>query len=286
MSSARGPEAAGAGRRALSRFNAAAALLLLAAGGMVTSTASGLAVPDWPLSYGQWMPAMVGGVFFEHGHRMIASFVGLLILAMALWTQREEARPGVRRLAWWTLFAVSLQGILGGVTVLYGLPVAVSAAHAVIGQTVFCLLVIMAELLGPRSDDLIKPVGRVKWIAVLGVGALAAQLVLGAILRHGGSGILWHVSGAIAATAAAGWLGCAVLFERSEPSLRVPASALLGVLGLQLGLGAATAGLSLLPSPRASPAMITMATAHLAVGALLLACAALLTLRLWREEAS
>lgn len=286
MSSARGAETAGAARRTLSRANAAAALLLLAAGGMVTSTASGLAVPDWPLSYGRWMPAMAGGVFFEHGHRMIASFVGLLILAMAFWTQREEARPGVRRLAWWTLFAVSLQGILGGITVLYGLPVAISAAHATIGQTVFCLLVIMAELLHPEPDRVLEPVGSVKWIGVLGVAALGTQLVLGAILRHGGSGIRWHVAGAVAATVAAGWLGCAVLFDRSEPSLRVPASALLGLLGLQLGLGAATAGLRLLPSPRVNPAMISVATVHLAVGALLLGCAVLLVFRLFRGESS
>ena len=286
MSSACGAETVNAARRTLSRANAAAALLLLVAGGMVTSTASGLAVPDWPLSYGQWMPTMVGGVFFEHGHRMIASFVGLLILAMAFWTQWEEARPGVRRLAWWTLFAVSLQGILGGITVLYGLPVTVSAAHATIGQTVFCLLVIMAELLGPKPDCVVKPVSFVKWIGVMGVAALWTQLVLGAIFRHGGSGIIWHVAGAVAATVAAGWLGCAVLFDHSEPSLRVPASALLGLLGLQLGLGAATAGLRLLPSPRVNPAMISIATVHLAVGALLLGCAVLLTFRLFHGEAS
>src|SRR5277367_3385294 len=112
---------AGAGRRALARVNAAAALLLLVAGGMVTSTNSGMAVPDWPLSYGQWLPRMTGGVFFEHGHRMIASFVGLMILIMAFWTQFDESRPGARRLAWWTLLGVCLQGVLGGVTVLFNL---------------------------------------------------------------------------------------------------------------------------------------------------------------------
>ena len=70
---------------------------------------------------------MVGGVFFEHGHRMIATAVGFLILVAAFWTQFDETRPGVRRLAWWTLFVVCLQGVLGGVTVWFGLPVAVSA---------------------------------------------------------------------------------------------------------------------------------------------------------------
>ncbi len=286
MSSACAAEAVSAARRTLGRVNAAAVLLLLVAGGMVTSTASGLAVPDWPLSYGRWMPAMTGGVFFEHGHRMLASLAGLLILAMALWTQREEVRPGVRRLAWWTLLAVSLQGILGGITVFYGLPAAVSAAHATLGQTVFCLLVIMADLLDPQAERAVKPAGALKWIGALGVAALWTQLVLGAILRHGGSGILWHVLGAAAAALAAGWLGCAVLFERPEPWLRRPASALLGLLGLQFSLGAATAGLRLLPAPRVNPAMISAATAHLAVGALLLGCAALLAFRLFRAEAA
>jgi heme a synthase len=81
-------------RRALGPLNAAAAMLLLVAGGMVTSTDSGLAVPDWPLSYGKWMPEMTGGVFYEHGHRMIASGVGFLIMMMAFAAQREETATG------------------------------------------------------------------------------------------------------------------------------------------------------------------------------------------------
>jgi cytochrome c oxidase assembly protein subunit 15 len=273
-------------RRALSRLNAAAALLLLMAGGMVTSTASGLAVPDWPLSYGRWMPAMVGGVFFEHGHRMIAAAVGALIVLMAFWTQWEEQRPGVRRLAWWTLFAVCLQGLLGGITVYYGLPVAVSAAHATLAQTLFCLLVVMAELMGGPELRAAKPVGSLRWTGAAGVAALWTQLVLGAVLRHGGSGIFWHVAGAAAAMTAAGWLGCAVLFERGEAELRRPALALLSLLALQLLLGAATAGLRLQPLPRADPAMIAVATTHLAVGALLLAGSVLLAFRLFRAEAA
>ncbi|MBI3565388.1 MAG: COX15/CtaA family protein, partial [Elusimicrobia bacterium] len=138
-----------AGRRALGFFSAGAAFLLLVAGGLVTSTNSGMAVPDWPLSYGTWLPKMTGGVVFEHGHRMIATFVGFLILVTAFWTQFDEPRPAVRRLAWWTLGLVVLQGVFGGVTVFFNLPYQVSAAHATLGQTVFCLVLVMAELLGP-----------------------------------------------------------------------------------------------------------------------------------------
>ena len=269
-------------RRALGRINAAAAMLLLVAGGMVTSTNSGLAVPDWPLSYGQWLPAMVGGVFFEHGHRMIAALVGFLILVMAFWTQFEESRPAVRRLAWWTLFLVCLQGVLGGVTVFFGLPVAVSAAHATLGQTLFCLLVIMAELLG--DDDLIhksEPVGNLRWIGVLAVVALWCQLVMGAVMRHGGSGISWHLMGAAVAALACGWFAAATLMRR-EPALRSAAAGLLVLLACQLTLGLATAEFRVLPHPRTNAAMISIATTHLAVGALLLGVATLLTFRLFR----
>jgi cytochrome c oxidase assembly protein subunit 15 len=270
-------------RRALGRFNVAAALLLLVAGGLVTSTNSGMAVPDWPLSYGQWLPRMTGGVFFEHGHRMIAAFVGLLILIMAFWTQFDETRPAVRRLAWWTLFGVVLQGALGGVTVLFNLPVAVSAAHATLGQTVFCLLVVMAELLaeGARAPVAADPVGSLPRLGAFAVVALWCQLVMGAIMRHGGSGIVWHLLGAVVASAAAGVLGAAALARR-ESTLNRPGAALLALLAAQLTLGLATADFRTGPFPRANPAMIAVATAHLVMGALLLGTAVLLTFRACR----
>ena len=273
-------------RRALGRFNAAAAAFLLVAGGMVTSTNSGMAVPDWPLSYGQWLPKMTGGVFFEHGHRMIAAFIGLLILIMAVWTQLDETRPGVRRLAWWTLFGVCLQGVLGGVTVLFNLPVAVSAAHATLGQTMFCLLVIMADLVGDSSASVaLEPVGRLPALGALAVAALWCQLLLGAIMRHGGSGIAPHLVGAAVASLAAGSLGAAALARR-EPSLRRPGGALLALLAAQLTLGLATADFRTAPMPRANPAMIAIATTHLVVGALLMGTAVLLTFRLYRLKSS
>src|SRR5919108_1259551 len=93
----------------------AATFALIFIGGLVTSTGSALAVPDWPLSYGMLMPPMVGGVLYEHGHRMVATLVGLLTLVLAVWTAFAEPRRGVRRLAWAALGAVVLQGLLGGI---------------------------------------------------------------------------------------------------------------------------------------------------------------------------
>lgn len=282
MASACAPDV-GAARRALGPLNAAAVLLLLTAGGLVTSTASGLAVPDWPLSYGKWMPEMTGGVFYEHGHRVLASGVGFLILLMAFLTQWEEARPGVRRLAWWTLALTVVQGALGGVTVYYGLPVQTSAAHAVIGQSVFCLVVVMADLLDPPVEAPAASAG-LRLAVAAAVAALWCQLVLGAVLRHGGSGVAWHVAGAVPAALAALWAACATLSERREDALRGPAWALAGLIGLQLLLGSATAAFRLLPSPKTSHPMIATATIHLAVGALLLASAVLLASRVWRAR--
>src|SRR5216117_3362962 len=107
------------------RFCAALAgctLFLIFVGGLVTSTESGLSVPDWPLSYGRLMPPMVGGIFYEHGHRMVATSVGILTVILAVGLYRREKRAWVRRLGYGALAAVVLQGVLGGLTVLFLLP--------------------------------------------------------------------------------------------------------------------------------------------------------------------
>ncbi|HEX2120061.1 MAG TPA: COX15/CtaA family protein, partial [Thermoanaerobaculia bacterium] len=105
--------------RRFTKLVAASTLFLIFAGAMVTSTGSGLAVPDWPLSYGMLMPPMVGGIFYEHGHRMIASAVGFLTIIQAVWLQRREPKRFVRLLGWLSLAAVIVQGILGGLTVIF-----------------------------------------------------------------------------------------------------------------------------------------------------------------------
>ena len=118
-----------------------ATVLLIAAGGMVTSTGSGLAVPDWPNTYGSFMfsfplEKMVGGIFYEHGHRLIATTVGLLTIGVVIWLWRVEPRRWVRRLGFVALAAVVLQGVLGGITVMYLLPdAAVSYTHLTLPTT-------------------------------------------------------------------------------------------------------------------------------------------------------
>ncbi|MCI0354219.1 MAG: COX15/CtaA family protein, partial [Acidobacteria bacterium] len=127
-------------------FTAGVTFVLLIAGALVTSNDAGLAVPDWPTSFGSLykIPPMVGGVKYEHGHRMVAQFVGLLTIVLALWTWRVDRRAWMRKLGFAALGLVIVQGILGGITVLYFLPPWVSTAHATLAQTFFCTIVLMA----------------------------------------------------------------------------------------------------------------------------------------------
>src|SRR3954469_8347167 len=102
----------------LSVFLTFCTLALIFIGGLVTSPHSGLAVPDWPLSYGRFMPPMVGGILFEHGHRLVAATVGLLMVIAAFVITLREDRPWVKKMAWAGVGLVVLQGLFGGLTVL------------------------------------------------------------------------------------------------------------------------------------------------------------------------
>src|SRR6266481_4447634 len=172
-------------------LTAGATFVLLFVGGLVTSTGSGLAVPDWPLSFGMVLPPMRGGVLFEHGHRLAAALVGCLTVVLALWTVVGEPRPGVRALGLTALLAVILQGVLGGVTVLYKLPLAVSVTHACLAQAFFCLTVTLALVTGAgwtaaQARDVSPRLAR---LAACTTGLVFVQLVLGALMRHMGAGL-------------------------------------------------------------------------------------------------
>jgi heme a synthase len=130
-------------------FTACSTAFLIFAGGLVTSTESGLAVPDWPLSYGMFFPPMIGGIFYEHGHRMVAAFVGLLTMILTLWICIKEPRTWVRRLSVGAFVAVLAQGILGGLTVRYLLPTSISMTHACLAQTFFCITIGLAMFTSP-----------------------------------------------------------------------------------------------------------------------------------------
>ncbi len=260
---------------------AAAGFLLVIAGGLVTSTGSGLAVPDWPLSYGTLFPPMVGGILYEHGHRIIAAAVGLLTLVLALWVLFVEQRRGVRRLAVFSLGAVVLQGLLGGLTVLWQLPPQVSIAHACLGQIFFSSLVVLAAVLSPawRKTPVAHPADQAPGLcrlSFLATAAIFAQLMLGAALRHAGwmpGLVAAHLAGAAVVLAVVGKTAGTVLKRyRGISFLRQPARLLMWLLLTQVLLGVRT-----LLSGRSAG----IATAHVAAGALMLACCSLLAVSLY-----
>jgi cytochrome c oxidase assembly protein subunit 15 len=173
----------------------AATLVLLAAGALVVGTGSSLAVPDWPLAYGQFFPPMVGGILFEHGHRMVASAVGLLTVILALWLARREPRRWVRRLGFGAMAVVVVQGLLGGITVLLLLPKAVSISHAILAQTFFVMAVLLAQVTAPGWPAFAAGTGRaepgsVRWLGIITLAALEGELLLGAMVRHYNAGLV------------------------------------------------------------------------------------------------
>lgn len=183
--------------RVLTKVTAVATLLLIFIGSLVTSTGSGLAVPDWPLSFGGLFPPMVGGILYEHGHRLVAAFVGLLIVIQAVVLTRRDSRRWVKTLGWIAVAAVLLQGGLGGLTVILLLPTAVSASHAMLAQSLLLLTLFIAYATSGEwsrrvgdLEDSGKDAGAsaqrnltARWL-VAALGASYVQLFLGALMRH------------------------------------------------------------------------------------------------------
>src|SRR5271170_4885305 len=131
---------------------AAATFVLIFVGGLVTSTGSALAVPDWPLSFGKFFPKMEGGVLYEHGHRMVAATVTILTLVLMVWAWRSERRKWVRNISTVAFGLIIVQAVLGGLTVLLLLPLPIAVAHAATAQAFFCLMVSIALFTNQRWD--------------------------------------------------------------------------------------------------------------------------------------
>jgi cytochrome c oxidase assembly protein subunit 15 len=178
---------------------AGAVVLLIAAGGLVKSLEAGLAVPDWPLSYGSLNPPRwwtIENVRAEHGHRLLAGTVALFTVGLAVWASRREERRWVRRLAWLAVATVLAQAILGGITVLFFLPTAISVSHAALAQAFLCLVTALAVVtsrgwLKPGTEELRSGrdvVARARHAAVL-TALIYVQILLGAVMRHIGAGL-------------------------------------------------------------------------------------------------
>ena len=280
-------------------FVTGATLFLIVAGALVTSHDAGLAVPDWPLSFGKLMPQMVGNVFWEHGHRMVATSVGILVIILNIWLWRREERAWVRRLGLVALGAVVAQGLLGGLTVVLMLPLAVSSAHATLSQLFFCTMVSLSVFTAPGWREprptLLERKGRLplRSLCVAAAAAILVQLVLGATLRHSATWdkhlppglLLTHLAGALTVTLLLGATVMTALHRyRDETYLTRPAqlAAALLVVQLSLGLAAYVTRLGSPSGPQPRNPMVGITVAHVACGALVFAAAIVLALRAFR----
>lgn len=186
-------------RRRYTKVLAGSTLLLIFLGGQVKSHEAGLAVPDWPTSFGYNMflfpvHLMQGGIFHEHLHRLVASGVGLLTMILAIWCFFAERRRWVRNLSYVALGAVIVQGVLGGLTVMYMLPDAISIMHGVLAQTFLVLTVFLAYAHSKERHRRVVDGTRVSATPLMApvlvlAGAVFVQLVLGATMRHFEAGL-------------------------------------------------------------------------------------------------
>jgi cytochrome c oxidase assembly protein subunit 15 len=288
------------------KFLAACTVLLILAGSLVTSHDAGLSVPDWPTSYGWNMftfpPSMwVANIFYEHGHRLIASSVGFLTIIMAVWLWLADSRRWLRWFGVAALAAVVAQGLLGGLTVLYFLPPAVSTAHAGLAEIFFCMTVAIALFTSPGWNAPATPVddGRLRTLATATTLAIYVQILVGATMRHTGAGLaipdfplmfgrLWpdhwtagiavhfaHRVGALAvaaiavATAAHIWRRHTDRTELAQPALLI-----LILIVVQITLGGVTV---------LSGRQPWINSLHVVVGALVLTTSLVITLRSWKR---
>ena len=279
-------------------FATGATLFLIVAGALVTSHDAGLAVPDWPLSFGKLFPEMTGNVFWEHGHRMVATSVGIIVIILNIWLWRREKRGWVRRVGLVALAAVIAQGLLGGLTVMWLLPISVSTAHATLAQLFFCTMVSLSVFTAPGWSEprpALEERGNLplRSLCIASAAAILIQLVLGSILRHSAtwdkflptSLVLTHLGGALAVTLLLGTTIATVLRRYAgEKYLVRPALVAAALLVVQLSLGVA-AYLTRLASPNAPQPrnpMVGITVAHVACGALVFAATIVLTLRTYR----
>lgn len=271
-----------------------ATLVLILFGGLVTNTGAALAVPDWPTTFGYNMllfpwSKMVGGIFYEHSHRLIGALVGSLTVALmvALWI--SERRRWVRWLGLAAVLAVSVQGILGGLRVVL-VEDAIAIVHGWLAQAFFGLTVCLAlctsrHWTAPAAAAFSADATLVRRLALLTTAVVYVQIVLGAFVTHLGRRLDGHLAGAAALAIVIPML--AVRLRKGHaapPALIRPVRALGGLLLLQLllGLGAYTVRFIGVSAPFGPAAALALPVAHRLSGALLLAASLVLTLRAHR----
>jgi cytochrome c oxidase assembly protein subunit 15 len=265
-------------------------ILLLIAGALVTSNDAALSVPDWPLSYGTLTPPMVGGIIYEHSHRVIAAGLGILTILLAIIIWVVEKRRWLRWFAIIAVLGVIVQAILGGQVVIrllhYWLPV----IHACFAQIVFAAVLSIAVFTSrwwvseqPQFEDY-GPLS-IHAVALLNAAVIFLQVFLGAAFRHQDMPIWPHIVGAMAVLASVIWTSI-VLRKRFSQSRELSKSRIMlhAIFGAQflLGLGAYWSRLTTADAPQPVPLMIVLTVAHTVVGALVFAAAVVILLLCYR----
>lgn len=267
-------------------------VVLILAGGLVTSMGAGLAVPDWPTTFGYNMflfpwAKMVGGVFYEHSHRLLGSLVGILTILTALSLWWEEPRKWLRWLGVIALLLVVVQGLLGGLRVVW-LKLTLAIVHACVAQIFFGLMVSLAVFSSRAWTQAPRPAEGddrgLRRLSLIMVAMIYIQTIFGAVLRHTGERLDAHLLFAALATIHVALVAVKIL--RSAPALAAHAHLLWVLLVVQLSLGAGSYLVKYtVMGDAVTPWTIVLLTAgHVVGGALLFATAISTALRLHRQR--
>lgn len=167
---------------------------LLLLGSIVHATESSLACPDWPTCFGTMVPEMTGGVFWEHLHRLVAGGLILIFSGAIFLTWREDPRyPWVLGAAWFGLALLLVQALLGGITVLFLLPDAISTSHLGLAFLFLALSTVLALVTSPGWSDGCGPVesarAPIRKSAIGAVVLVFGQSLVGAAVRHTDAGV-------------------------------------------------------------------------------------------------
>lgn len=281
----------------LALTTAGTTLFLLFVGALVTSKGVGLAVPDWPTTFGHNMflfpwAGMVGGVFYEHGHRLVASGVGFLTLVLAVCLWLREPRAWVRWLGAGALLLVIVQGVVGGLRVVL-LEQDFAIVHAALAQAFFGLMAAMALFTSrPWSEardrtprPLVQGWTMFQWLCLATTLLIYMQSLLGAVIRHTGTAVVLHILMAVVVAFQVALLVVRGLRLGDEvPVFRLLAVSMGVLLALQLalGLGSYAARFSALGAAWQPGMIVAVTTGHVVIGALMFAVSVVMTLWAFR----
>ncbi len=282
----------------LAILTAGATFVLLLVGGLVTSTGSGLAVPDWPSTFGYNMffyplSKMVGGILYEHSHRLMGSIVGLLTIALVIGIWVKEPRKWMRWLSMLALVGVIAQGVLGGLRVVL-LQTVLAIIHACLAQAFFALTVSFVlftsrEWQGQPQQTQTPDAARLQRLGVLTTSLIYLQLIFGAVLRHTGARLDAHLLFAVLVTIHVFMIVRRVLRDYSHLPRLTRLAAILGgllLLQLMLGIGAYLSKFTAFENTMPAITQVAITTVHVGIGALMLVTSLALTLRAYRWLAS